>query len=82
MIRVVFFARVREALGTDSLQLAVSEAPDLDTLLASLKGRGEPWATVLAEVNLLRAVNHEVVHGNTPLVAGDEVAFYPPVSGG
>ncbi|WP_116363926.1 MoaD/ThiS family protein [Parahaliea mediterranea] len=82
MIQVRFFARVREALGTDGLQLDASDAPDLDTLQAALLARGEPWATVLAEPNLLRAVNHEVAYGNVPLAAGDEVAFYPPVTGG
>ncbi|GAB3276883.1 MoaD/ThiS family protein [Parahaliea aestuarii] len=82
MINVVFFARVREALGTDGLQMAAPEAPDLDTLLSTLRQRGEPWASVLAEANLLHAVNHEVVHGNTVLNDGDEVAFYPPVTGG
>lgn len=79
MIRVLFFARVREALGIAELEL---EAADLDTLQRDLQARGEPFSSVLAESNLLTAVNHELVHGNRDLAPGDEVAFYPPVTGG
>ncbi|MBA6412355.1 molybdopterin converting factor subunit 1 [Parahaliea sp. F7430] len=83
MIQVRFFARVREALGEDSLQLAHSaEVASLDALHEHLCQRGAKWREVLSEVNLLRAVNHDVVHGDQALVAGDEVAFYPPVTGG
>lgn len=82
MIRVRFFARVREALGTDELAFSPADVADLDALQERLQQRGEPWRSVLDEPNLLRAVNHEVVHGNRALAEGDEVAFYPPVTGG
>lgn len=82
MIKVLFFARIREELGVAELELPAAEAVDIDTLQRGLQARGEPWTSVLAEANLLTAVNHEVVHGNRVLGEGDEVAFYPPVTGG
>ncbi|TXS95645.1 molybdopterin synthase sulfur carrier subunit [Parahaliea maris] len=82
MICVRFFARVREALDTEELALSEADVADLDALQDHLQQLGEPWRSVLAEPNLLRAVNHEVVHGNRALADGDEVAFYPPVTGG
>lgn len=83
MLRIRFFARVREALGTDSLELALGEdTATLSALQATLGRRGEAWRATLAEANLVRAVNGEVTHGDRPLAEGDEVAFYPPVTGG
>ncbi|WP_347136862.1 MoaD/ThiS family protein [Parahaliea mediterranea] len=78
-----FFARIREVVGESQLELPLSaETATLDALQASLGTRGEAWRGALTEANLVRAVNHQVVHGNTPLAEGDEVAFYPPVTGG
>ncbi len=84
MIRVLFFARVREALGTDELEVEYpANGWDLDGLQASLSARGgEGWREVLGEDNMIRAVNRSVVEGNVSLADGDEVAFYPPVTGG
>lgn len=83
MLQVRFFARVREAVGRDHLELPLSaDTATLDALQATLSNRGDAWRAALAEANLLRAVNHEVVHDNRELADGDEVAFYPPVTGG
>jgi sulfur-carrier protein len=84
VLRIVFFARVREQLGCERLELEWTEA--LGTL-ASLEQflidqNGPLWAQVLAEENLIRAVNHSVVDTDVSLSSGDEVAFYPPVTGG
>jgi molybdopterin synthase sulfur carrier subunit len=84
MLKVVFFARVREQLGCDGLELpwdpALASVAELERRLISQ--HGERWAQVLAEQNLVRAVNHAVVVADSPLVDNDEVAFYPPVTGG
>ena len=43
---------------------------------------GAQWRTVLEQENMIRAVNQAVVTGNCALRDGDEVAFFPPVTGG
>lgn len=81
MINVLFFAQVRELVGTDSLALT----PEFATVeavrqhLAALEGR---WSLALEEGKLLAAVNQTLVSFDHPVVDGDEVAFFPPVTGG
>ena len=82
MIEVRFFARYREALGSDGESLAWSaELDSLDALRRQLLARGETWQ-VLAEKGLMCARNQELCSLAEPLADGDEVAFFPPVTGG
>ena len=84
MITVLYFARLREALGTGSEQMALPEAVrDLESLRAVLVARGGVWAQELAPHKPVRAaVNQVMAMGDVPVVDGDEVAFFPPVTGG
>lgn len=84
MLKVLFFARVREQLGCASLEVSWPDAgPDLDSLQEYLcRERGDTWHDVLTQDNMVRAVNQVVVSGNSALSDGDEVAFFPPVTGG
>jgi sulfur-carrier protein len=84
MIKVLFFARVREQLGCSSLELLWPAAgSDLDGLQEQLcVEHGNAWRDILAQDNMIRAVNQVVVPGNCLLHDGDEVAFFPPVTGG
>lgn len=84
MIKVLFFARVREQLGCSSLeQVWPGEGYDLDALQEQLcQEHGDKWRATLMQDNMIRAVNQVVTHENTPLQDGDEVAFFPPVTGG
>ena len=53
------------------------------TALEQLRQRGDAWADALAVTQPFRvAVNHSVVHGPHELADGDEVAIFPPVTGG
>jgi len=84
MLKVLFFASVREQVGCSSVELPWPAAgSDLDTLQEKLcLQRGAAWRAVLAQDNIIRAVNQVVVTDNCALHDGDEVAFFPPVTGG
>ena len=84
MLQIVFFARVKEELACPGLKLQWGEAlatvGSLKQHLADM-GNGR-WREVLSEENIICAVNHTVAADSAALVDGDEVAFYPPVTGG
>ena len=84
MLNVLFFAGVREQLGCASLQLPwPGPGYDLDALQEDLCAqRGDRWREVLQQDNLICAVNQVVVDGNRALQDGDEIAYFPPVTGG
>lgn len=81
MITILFFAQVRELVGTDRLVLDTVPAT-VEALRQQLTTRGERWALALEEGKLLAAVNQTLVDVSHPLQDGDEVAFFPPVTGG
>ncbi len=83
-IRVLFFASLRERLGTNAEEV---EIPDSASTVAGLRmhlmKRGGAWHEVLADMKVVRvAVNQDMAAANAPLNPGDEVAFFPPVTGG
>lgn len=83
MIRVLFFASLREELGESSLELSGEQAgSSVAELLDALASRGDHWARALAAENLLCAVNQQQADRSAALRDGDEIAFYPPVTGG
>ncbi|GFM83627.1 molybdopterin synthase sulfur carrier subunit [Pseudomonas cichorii] len=79
-VQVQYFARYREALGLDGERVEGTFAT-LDDLRQHLLLRGEAWQ-VLAEQNLMCARNQELCQLDEPLMDGDEVAFFPTVTGG
>lgn len=83
-ITLRFFASVREALGT--AQETLTLPPGVTTVGAvreHLMERGGEWKTALAADRPLRtAFNHVMCPADTPVEAGGEVAFFPPVTGG
>lgn len=83
-ISLRFFASVREALGVSQDELILP--PDVHTVGAVrdlLIARGGAWAEALSHERALRmAFNHVMCDPATPLAAGGEVAFFPPVTGG
>ena len=82
-VKVLFFAGLREALGTGSESLdlpgGIATVGALRDLLAA---RGEPWSALATTKNLRVALNQQMVGLDASLKAGDEVAFFPPVTGG
>ncbi|WP_031525032.1 molybdopterin synthase sulfur carrier subunit [Siccibacter colletis] len=81
MINVLFFAQVRELIGCDNLQVEGDYAT-VEALRAELATRGDRWALALESGKLLAAVNQTLVPLDHAVQAGDEVAFFPPVTGG
>ena len=82
MINILYFASFREVLGKADEQLKI-EAATVNDLIDELSQRGENWAQALRDnQNLQIAVNHDVAQRDTALKPGDEVAFFPPVTGG
>tara|TARA_R100000935_G_scaffold9060_2_gene18689 strand:+ start:359 stop:619 length:261 start_codon:yes stop_codon:yes gene_type:complete len=81
-LTVRFFARLREELDTGELTLPADKAQTAGDLLASLASRGGPWAQLQGSQSVMIAINQAMAKPATPVKAGDEVAFFPPVTGG
>lgn len=83
MIKVLFFASIREQLGVSTLSLPLLGGTTVAMLIQQLvDSRGDRWAEVLNAANVVKAVNQQVVDDLQLLTEGDEVAFFPPVTGG
>lgn len=86
MIDVFYFANIRETLGVAHEQLPAASLTTVSSLMEALvQKHGERWARIFggaAGARVLVAVNQEVVSASTVIRDGDEVAFFPPVTGG
>lgn len=84
MIRILYFARLREQLGTASEDIPyAADLASVGDIVARLGSRGGAWSELLSEdETLMAAVNQEMARPETPVKDGDEVAFFPPVTGG
>lgn len=83
VVRLVFLARLRDALGASHERYAVPAETTVGALRAELCARGGAWAVELAPGRAVRvAVNHVLAGAEARVVPGDEVAFFPPVTGG
>jgi molybdopterin synthase sulfur carrier subunit len=83
-VTVLYFARLREALGLDRETLDLpANITTVGALRAWLIDRGAPWAEAFTEIKRIRtAVAQQMAGDDTPLADGAEVAFFPPVTGG
>ena len=83
-LRVLYFASIREKLGREAEELDLpAGVATIAALRTHLRARGGAWGDALAEGKLLRAaVNQDMVQPEAAIKAGDEVAFFPPVTGG
>ncbi len=83
-VKVLYFASLREQLGKGSEEVDLpGETATLGALRSHLIGRGGAWQSALAEGRPVRmAVNQDMVPAATAIKGGDEVAFFPPVTGG
>ena len=83
-IKLFYFAKVREELGIDREEIDVeTDIKTLAELIAFLKLRGSQWQSIFDMSSSYRmAVNQELVEENYTINANDEVAFFPPITGG
>jgi len=81
-VKVLYFAGLREQLGTAGEDLELP-ATTVAGLRSQLIARGGAWQSALAQGRALRvAVNQEMAQATTSVKPGDEIAFFPPVTGG
>jgi molybdopterin synthase sulfur carrier subunit len=81
-VEVRYFASVREALGAGEV-VEVAAGTDVAALRDTLAARGGRHAEALGRPRLLRSARNRVLCGEaTRLEEGDEVGFFPPVTGG
>jgi molybdopterin synthase sulfur carrier subunit len=83
-VRLLYFAWLRAKIGTAEEELdPPPQVRDVKTLLEWLKSRGPGYAEALGDLNTVRvAVNQDYVGRDHPVRDGDEVAVFPPVTGG
>lgn len=82
MIRVLFLAQLREQLGAAELQVVAEDVVSIATLKQYLVAAHPHWEQFLSNSKLLVAVNHQYAKADVTIKTGDEVAFFPPVTGG
>ncbi len=81
MIKVLFFAQTRELVGIDSLDVE-GDFATVEALRCHLAQQEGKWDLALDATKLLAAVNQTITPLNGEIKDGDEVAFFPPVTGG
>lgn len=80
-ITVKTFAQTREITGEDNIALNLSNSSTIEAVISQLKTRSDKW-TLALEGSVLTARNQELCDTDTVLSDGDELALFPPVTGG
>lgn len=82
-VRVLYFAALREALATGSESVALpAGVTSVAQLRDHLASRGGAWTAMAQTRNLRVAVNQTLAGPDELIRDGDEIAFFPPVTGG
>ncbi|MBU2883494.1 molybdopterin converting factor subunit 1 [Psychrosphaera sp. B3R10] len=82
MTDILFFAQLREQLGCEQVQVELKEATAVADLIGILVTQYPQWQRYLTNNKLLVAVNQTMVDKNHTIHPNDEVALFPPVTGG
>jgi len=83
-LKILYFASLREKVGKDAEEIELpAGVATVAALRSYLRGRGGIYESAFSENALVRAaVNQDMVQPTAAVKAGDEVAFFPPVTGG
>jgi molybdopterin synthase sulfur carrier subunit len=82
-LKVIFFAQLKDQLGIDKIDVDFQNVRNVSDLKIALEKNYEGCEECFRTVTVLGvAVNHEYGTFDTLLNEGDEVAFFPPVTGG
>ncbi|HEY8119586.1 MAG TPA: molybdopterin converting factor subunit 1 [Methylophilaceae bacterium] len=83
-ITVLYFARLKESLKYSTEEISLPESvSNITSLKSHLASRGGAWQEMFSGRQQVRAaINHALVTNDAAIKAGDEVAFFPPVTGG
>ena len=82
MIKVLFFAQLRERLNCSEISLQLDTSLTVENLRQQLAAESDLWQQCLENGKVLIAVNQTMAQPDTLINPGDEVAFFPPVTGG
>jgi molybdopterin synthase sulfur carrier subunit len=83
MANILYFASLREQLDCSNESLELVGIATLGELKRSLAERGGVWREAFtAQTALLSSVNQQMASDDTPISELDEIAFFPPVTGG
>ncbi len=81
-IKLLYFASLADTLQcSEEILMLSNETDTISTLKKTLSERGAPWEAIMGD-NINIAVNQHIQHQDQSLADGDEVAFFPPVTGG
>ncbi len=83
-MRILYFGWVRSRIGTAEEDVELpGDVGDVAALMEHLKARGGGYARAFENAAVVRAaVNQEIAPPGAPVADGDEVAFFPPMTGG
>ena len=83
-MKILYFSWLREKIGIDSEEIKISEKiGDVNELVEFLKKSSERHSIAFQNMKSIKlAVNKEFANFNTKIQDQDEIAFFPPVTGG
>ncbi len=83
MINILYFANIRERINTSSEKMNLPVDATINGVLEILRSRNGSWTdTFSSEQRVLVAINQNMAKSGDSIKDGDEVAFFPPVTGG
>jgi len=83
MIKILYFASLRERVGTDAERMELPAKATINGIMEILRARDDAWADAFSDKKqILAAINQEMASMKESIKDGDEIAFFPPVTGG